>query len=30
MLYSQLTEIELNGAPQYIKDLIKQIPDEHI
>jgi len=30
LLYSQLTEIELNGAPQYVKDLIKQIPDKHI
>jgi predicted nucleic acid-binding protein len=30
MLLSQLTEIELNGAPQYVKDLVKQIPDEHI
>ena len=30
MLLSQLTEIELNGAPQNVKDLVKQIPDEHI
>jgi len=30
LLFSQLTEIELNGAPQYVKDLVKQIPDEHI
>lgn len=30
MLLSQLTEIELNGAPQYVKDLVKHIPDEHI
>lgn len=30
MLLSQLTEIELNGAPQYVKDLLKQTPDEHI
>jgi len=30
MLYSQLTEIELNGAPQYVKDLVKQIPDKYI
>jgi len=30
MLYSQLTEIELNQAPQYVKDLVKQIPDKHI
>jgi hypothetical protein len=29
MLYSQLTEIELNGAPQHVKDLVKQIPDVH-
>lgn len=30
LLYSQLTEIELNGSPQYVKDLVKQIPDKHI
>lgn len=30
MLFSQLTEIELNGAPQHVKDLVKKIPDEHI
>ncbi len=30
LLFSQLTEIELNKAPQYVKDLVKQIPDEHI
>lgn len=30
LLYSQLTEIELNGAPLYVKDLVKQIPDKHI
>jgi len=30
MLLSQLTEIELNAAPQYVKDLVKHIPDEHI
>ena len=30
LLFSQLTEIELNGAPQYVKDLVKQIPDEHV
>lgn len=30
LLYSQLTEIELNEAPQRVKDLVKQIPDEHI
>ena len=30
LLFSQLTEIELNGAPQYVKDLVKQIPDKHI
>jgi hypothetical protein len=30
LLFSQLTEIELNGAPQHVKDLVKQIPDEHI
>jgi hypothetical protein len=30
LLYSQLTEIELDKAPQYVKDLVKQIPLEHI
>ena len=30
LLFSQLTEIELNGAPQHVKDLVKQIPDDHI
>lgn len=30
MLYSQMTEIELAGAPQHIKDLTKKIADEHI
>lgn len=25
-----MTEIELNRAPQYVKDLVKQIPDERI
>ena len=30
LLFSQLTEIELNGAPQHVKDLVKQIPDVHI
>ena len=30
MLYSQMTEIELAGAPPHIKDLIKKIADEHI
>jgi hypothetical protein len=30
LLFSQLTEIELNGAPQYVKDLVSQIPDDHI
>ena len=30
MLYSQMTEIELAGAPQNIRDLVKKIPDEHI
>ncbi|MEI6455050.1 MAG: PIN domain protein [bacterium] len=30
MLLSQLTEIELNIAPQYVKDLVKQIPYENI
>lgn len=30
MLYSQLTEIELNGAPQHVKELVKQIPHAHI
>ena len=30
LLFSQLTEIELNRAPKYVKDLVNQIPDEHI
>lgn len=30
LLFSQLTEIELNRAPQYVKDLVNQIPNEHI
>jgi hypothetical protein len=30
LLFSQLTEIELNGAPQPVKDLVKQIPDKNI
>lgn len=30
MLFSQLTEIELNRAPQYVKNLVKQIPDKHV
>ena len=30
MLFSQLTELELNGAPQHVKDLVKQIPNKHI
>ena len=30
LLFSQLTEIELNGAPQYVKDLVQQIPEEII
>lgn len=30
MLYSQMTEIELSGAPQHIKDLVKEIPDKQI
>ena len=30
LLYSQITEIELAGAPQHIKDLIKKISDKHI
>ena len=30
MLLSQLTEIELIRAPQYMKDLVKQIPDKQI
>ncbi len=30
MLYSQLTEIELNRAPQHVKNLVKQIPYENI
>jgi predicted nucleic acid-binding protein len=30
LLFSQLTEIELNIAPQYVKELVKKIPDENI
>ncbi|MBU2447176.1 MAG: PIN domain protein [Bacteroidetes bacterium] len=30
LLYSQMTEIELVGSPQHIKDLIKKIPDKQI
>ena len=30
LLYSQMTEIELAGAPDNIKNLIKKISDEHI
>ena len=30
MLFSQMTELELNRAPQYVKDLVKQIPDKYI
>ncbi len=30
MLYSQLTAIELSGAPQHVKDLVKEIPSAHI
>src|ERR1035438_6754549 len=30
MLYSQMTEIELNGAPEHVKELIKKIPDDCI
>jgi predicted nucleic acid-binding protein len=30
LLFSQLTEIELIKAPQFVKDLVKQIPDEYI
>ena len=30
MLYSQMTEIELAGAPQNIRDLIRQIPGNQI
>jgi len=30
MFYSQMTEIELAGAPLHIRDLIKKIADEHI
>ena len=29
MLYSQMTEIELEGAPQYIKDLTEKIDEKH-
>lgn len=30
MLYSQMTEIELNAAPQHIRNLMKNISDEYI
>jgi hypothetical protein len=30
MLHSELTEIELKGAPQYVKDLIKTISKKHV
>ena len=30
MLYSQMTEIELAGAPDHVKELIKKIPDDCI
>ena len=30
MLYSQMTETELEGAPVRVKNLIKSIPDNHI
>jgi hypothetical protein len=30
MLYSQLTAIELSGAPQHVKDIVKQVPFQHI
>ena len=30
MLYSQMIEIELAAAPEYIRELIKKIADEHI
>jgi len=30
LLFSQLTEIELSKAPQFVKELLKQIPEEHI
>jgi predicted nucleic acid-binding protein len=30
LLYSQLTEIELNKAPEHVKELVKQIPEKYI
>jgi hypothetical protein len=30
LLYSQLTEIELKKAPEYVRNLVKRIPVEHI
>jgi len=30
MLYSQMTEIELGNAPQHIKKLIEEIPEQNI
>jgi hypothetical protein len=30
MLFSQMTEIELKGAPQHIRALTKKISDKHI
>ncbi len=30
MLYSQMTEIELSVAPQQIRSLVKEIPNEYI
>ena len=29
MLYSQMTEIELENAPQQVKDLLSKIPEEN-
>lgn len=29
MLYSQMTEIELENAPRKVKELLKSIPEEH-
>jgi len=30
LLYSQLTEIEINKAPEHVKELVKQIPEKQI
>ena len=30
LLYSQMTEIELSRAPENVKKLVKQIPEQHI